>query len=60
MSPGRPASAAAAAGSPDAVALALGDPAPDLPLLEPSGAEVRLGALLRGEATALIFLRHLG
>ncbi len=36
-----------------------GDPIPDLPLLTPSGA----GASLRhfaGEATALIFLRHLG
>ncbi len=36
-----------------------GDPAPDAALLDPSGAEVRLGSLLRGEATVTIFLRHL-
>ena len=36
-----------------------GDLAPDVALLDPSGAEARLGALLRGEATLTIFLRHL-
>ena len=36
-----------------------GDAAPDVALLHSSGAEVRLGALLRGEATLTIFLRHL-
>ena len=36
-----------------------GDPAPDAVLLDSSGAEMRLGALLRGEATVTIFLRHL-
>jgi hypothetical protein len=41
------------------VRLAPGDVAPDTALLDPSGAEVRLGALLRGEATLTIFLRHL-
>jgi hypothetical protein len=41
------------------VTLALGDVAPAAALLDPSGAEVRLGALLRGEATLTIFLRHL-
>ena len=40
-------------------ALRPGDPAPDVTLLDPSGAEVRLGALLRGEASVTIFLRHL-
>lgn len=38
--------------------LRIGDELPDLPLLTPSGDEVRLRAL-RGEAEALIFLRHL-
>lgn len=37
----------------------VGDPAPDVSLLDASGAEARLGALLRGEATVVIFLRHL-
>jgi hypothetical protein len=41
------------------VTLRPGDVAPDVPLLDPAGAEVRLGALLRGEATLTIFLRHL-
>ena len=37
-----------------------GDVAPDVALIDASGAEVRLGAVLRGEATVTIFLRHLG
>jgi hypothetical protein len=41
------------------VTLGPGDPAPDVTLLDPAGAEVRFGSLLRGEATATIFLRHL-
>jgi hypothetical protein len=41
------------------VTLEPGDPAPDVALLDRSGAEVRFGSLLRGEATVAIFLRHL-
>jgi peroxiredoxin len=41
-----------------AVTLACGDRAPDLGLLTPDGAQTSLGAF-RGEATVLIFLRHL-
>jgi len=40
------------------MALRPGDPLPDLLLLRPGGEEVSLTAL-RGEATLLIFLRHL-
>ena len=36
-----------------------GDRMPDLPLLTPEGSSVSLRAF-EGEATALIFLRHLG
>jgi peroxiredoxin len=36
-----------------------GDPLPELPLVTPEGRRVSLRALA-GEATALIFLRHLG
>jgi hypothetical protein len=39
--------------------LALGDRVPDLPLLTPHGNAVSLRGF-EGEATALIFLRHLG
>jgi len=42
------------------VTLRPGDVAPDVALIDPSGAAVRLGAVLRGEATVTIFLRHLG
>jgi len=41
------------------MALRVGDPVPDLALLDPDGREVSLRSLA-GEATALIFLRHLG
>jgi peroxiredoxin len=37
----------------------IGQQLPDLPLLSADGDEVTLGSL-RGEATLLIFLRHLG
>lgn len=40
------------------MALGPGDPLPDLPLLTPAGEQVSLAAL-RGEATLLVFLRHL-
>ncbi len=39
--------------------LSLGDHIPNLPLLTPEGSSVSLRAF-EGEATALIFLRHLG
>lgn len=39
--------------------LRIGDELPDLPLLTAAGNEISLRAL-RGEATALIFLRHVG
>jgi len=42
------------------VTLRPGDLAPDVALIDPSGDEVRLAAVLRGEATVTIFLRHLG
>ena len=41
--------------------LALGDAVPeDLALLTPAGEKVRLGSVVRGEPTLVIFLRHLG
>lgn len=40
-------------------ALAVGDEVPDLALINSAGERVSLRALT-GEATALIFLRHLG
>lgn len=39
--------------------LTIGDRVPDLPLLTPTGERASL-AVFAGEATALIFLRHLG
>jgi peroxiredoxin len=39
--------------------VAVGQRLPDVPLVSSSGDEVTLGSL-RGEATLLIFLRHLG
>jgi peroxiredoxin len=44
---------------PDTRPLAVGQQLPDLPLVSSSGDEVTLSRL-RGEATLLIFLRHLG
>ena len=41
------------------MALAVGDAVPDLPLITPAGERTGLH-LFRGEATLLIFLRHLG
>jgi len=41
------------------VPLDAGDPLPDVPLLGPDGERVSL-ASFRGEATVLVFLRHLG
>jgi hypothetical protein len=40
--------------------LAVGDPAPDLVLLDAAEREVRLSALWRERPLALIFLRHFG
>jgi len=37
-----------------------GDPLPDTRVLRPDGAAVPLRDDLRGEATLLVFLRHLG
>ncbi len=43
------------------MALAAGDHVPQgLPVLTPAGDEVELRSLLSGEATLVIFLRHLG
>jgi len=39
--------------------VAIGEVAPDLPLVTPAGERTSLHAF-RGEATLLIFLRHLG
>ncbi len=39
--------------------LRIGDPVPDFPLLTPEGERTTLRTFA-GEATALIFLRHLG
>jgi peroxiredoxin len=39
--------------------LAPGDPLPDVALVTPAGAAVS-SARFRGEATVLVFLRHLG
>jgi len=41
------------------MALRIGDELPDLPLLTATGEQISLRAL-KGEATALIFLRHVG
>jgi hypothetical protein len=40
--------------------LAVGEPAPDLVLLDAEEREVRLSALWRERPLALIFLRHFG
>lgn len=40
--------------------LAIGDAAPDLPLLTETGAEVRLSTLWRSEPIFLNFVRHFG
>jgi len=41
------------------VPLGPGDPLPDVPVIRPDGAAVGLRDDLAGEATLLVFLRHL-